>query len=121
MSPSQGEPGFTEEKLDTMAGLVLIGGSALSFIVMGVGLVASAAGRLPRQSIAQPPQDVLAGTVQLGPLSWVNLGILVLMATPVLRVIIAIVGFALQHRWRFVGVSTLVFGLLMLSFYVASR
>lgn len=112
---------LTEEQLDRMAGLTLIGGSALSFIIMVIGFFVLGPGPFPSVSVAQPPREVLAGVGQFDPLALLNLGILVLMATPVLRVIVAILGFSLEQRWRFVGVSCVVLTMLMISFFVASR
>jgi len=121
MTVLQKPPAFTEEQLDTVAGLILIGGSSLSFVIMIAGFILLVGKPLPSRALAQPVPEVLAGSARLEPLALINLGILVLMATPVLRVIIAIVGFALERRWRFVGVSGLVFAMLMISFAVASR
>lgn len=121
MDRANRHPRLTEEQLDRLAGLTLISGSTLSFIFMAFGLVLMGGGPFPGRFVAQSPQDVIAGASHLDPLSLVNLGILVLMATPVLRVIIAIIGFALEPRWRFVGVSSAVLTMLIISLLVANR
>ncbi len=112
---------MSEEQLDRIAGVVLLVGAALSFAIMLAGFVLQGSAPLPGSFLAQPPDAVLAGVRRLQPLAIVNLGILVLIATPVARVIIAIAGFALQRRWRFVGVSSFVFLVLMVSILIASR
>jgi len=43
------------------------------------------------------------------------------MVTPVLRVIVAIAGFALQRRWLFVAVSGFVLAVLVTSLFVTAR
>ena len=48
----------------------------------------------------------------LDPVVLMFTGLVILMLTPVLRVMAAFVGFALEHDWRFVLVSSLVFLLL---------
>ena len=45
-------------------------------------------------------------------------GLLVLIATPVLRVALSVVGFALQHDWVYVGLTALVLLVLLGSFLV---
>jgi len=95
-------------------------GSTASFILMTVGVAMLSGAPLPTPAIARPVPEVLAAAGQLDPLAIANLGILVLMVTPVLRVIIAIIGFALGGAWRFVGVSIFVFALLLISFFVAA-
>ncbi len=112
---------MTEEQLDRIAGMVLLLGAAASLAIMLAGFALQGSAPLPGSFPAQPPAVVLAGVRQLQPLAVVNLGILVLMATPVARVIIAFVGFALQRRWRFVGVSGFVFLVLMASILVATQ
>ena len=52
------------------------------------------------------------------PMWW---GVLLLIATPVLRVLVVTVGLALDHDWLFVGVSLFVLGVLLSSAYVSGR
>ena len=47
------------------------------------------------------------------PITLMFAGLVMLMFTPVLRVITAVVGFALERDWRFVVVSSLVFLMLL--------
>jgi uncharacterized membrane protein len=52
------------------------------------------------------------------PMWW---GVLLLIATPVLRVLVVTVGLVLDHDWLFVGVSLFVLGVLLSSAYVSGR
>jgi uncharacterized membrane protein len=52
------------------------------------------------------------------PMWW---GVLLLIATPVLRVLVVTVGLALDRDWLFVGVSLFVLGVLLSSAYVSGR
>ena len=48
-------------------------------------------------------------------------GVLLLIATPVLRVLVVTVGLALDRDWLFVGVSLFVLSVLLSSAYVSGR
>ena len=52
------------------------------------------------------------------PLWW---GVLLLIVTPVVRVLVVTVGLALDRDWLFVGVSLFVLGVLLSSAYVSGR
>jgi uncharacterized membrane protein len=60
--------------------------------------------------------DVFVGLGQFHGPALVMLGLLVLIATPVLRVAVSIVGFARQRDRTFVVITTVVLALLMVSF-----
>jgi uncharacterized membrane protein len=50
----------------------------------------------------------------------ITLGLIVLIATPVLRVAVSIVAFAIERDWTFVVITTLVLALLGVSFAVGA-
>jgi uncharacterized membrane protein len=52
------------------------------------------------------------------PLWW---GVLLLIVTPVVRVVVVTIGLILDHDWRFASVSLFVLGVLLASVYVAAR
>jgi len=52
------------------------------------------------------------------PLWW---GVLLLMVTPVVRVLVVTVGLILDHDWLFAAVSLFVLGVLLSSVYVSAR
>jgi uncharacterized membrane protein len=64
---------------------------------------------------------VLSGLAALRPESFIQLGILALIATPVLRVILCIVGFGIERDWLYVAVSVTVFAVLIYSLLRAGR
>ena len=49
----------------------------------------------------------------------IQVGLLLLIATPIARVAFALVGFARERDWRFVGITALVLGLLCFSLLLA--
>jgi uncharacterized membrane protein len=63
---------------------------------------------------------LVAGLVlgSTAPLWW---GVLLLILTPVARVLVVTVGLILDHDWLFAGVSLFVLGVLLASVYVSGR
>ena len=63
---------------------------------------------------------LVAGLVlgSAAPLWW---GVLLLIATPVVRVLVVTVGLILDHDWLFASVSLFVLGVLLSSVYVSGR
>ena len=64
---------------------------------------------------------VLRGAIHLDAKSVIDLGILVLIATPIVRVVFCIVGFARQKSRVYVLISTSVFAILIYSFIQGRR
>jgi uncharacterized membrane protein len=60
--------------------------------------------------------DVAHGLTHGDPLAIIVFGLLLLLATPVVRVAVSIVAFALERDWRFVAITALVFFILIVSF-----
>ncbi len=58
---------------------------------------------------------VLSGLRHLDPLSLIQLGILLLIATPIVRVVYCVVGFIRQRDRLYIAVSTLVLAILIYS------
>jgi uncharacterized membrane protein len=83
-------------RLDRVVEVVLTAGLAVSALLLLAGL-------LGRQ------QGLLWG------------GVLVLMLTPVARVIVVTIGFIDRQDWVFTAVSVWILGVLCFSFYVAAR
>jgi uncharacterized membrane protein len=63
---------------------------------------------------------LVAGLVlgSTAPLWW---GVLLLILTPVVRVLVVTVGLVLEHDWLFASVSLFVLGVLLSSVYVSGR
>src|SRR6202042_316187 len=53
--------------------------------------------------------------------SVIQFGILILIATPIMRVVLCIVGFARQQDRLYIAISTTVFIVLMFSFFCGGR
>ncbi|MGE5619967.1 MAG: DUF1634 domain-containing protein [Sphingomonadaceae bacterium] len=109
-----------EGRLDDVIASVLLAGSAAGLLSMILGLALMLAGR-PLEGPAGPsPWSALQGALMLSPIGLMDTGILILVATPVVRVIALVFGFLWEHRPRFALVSLAVLALLGVSFVVAS-
>lgn len=68
--------------------------------------------------IAQPLRTipgVVRGAGALDPPSIIQLGLLLLIATPIARVLFSVAAFALERDWLYVGLTLVVLGVLLFS------
>jgi len=107
-------------------GWVLQGGVLLSaaIIVIGVLLEALQPNKFAPQKLQLFPHtfdQVWVGLLILRPQAVIALGLLVLIATPVVRVAVSVVAFAVEHDRRFVVITLIVLLILLFSiFYVGA-
>ena len=90
------------------ASIILIGLIMLPFYSKGF----SVSGLL---SFPQTFSQIWAGLLALQPQSIIALGLLLLIATPILRVAVSIIAFALERDYRFVVITAIVLVILILS------
>ena len=57
--------------------------------------------------------QIVQQAIALHPLELIQLGLLLLIATPVARVVFSVLGFALERDWMYVVITLLVLGLLI--------
>lgn len=102
--------------------LVLRGGVLLAAAIIALGVVlfylgTLRAGGYPSHLVyPKSAGAVFAGLAHGDPVSVIALGLLVLLLTPVLRVLVSVVTFAMEHDWRYTGITLLVFCILLVSF-----
>lgn len=106
----------------TMIGWVLQGGVIFSAVVILVGLfmLSLQPNKFAPQQLVRFPQtfgEVWAGVLVLNPQAVIVLGLLLLIATPVLRVAVSIVAFAVERDGRFVVITTIVLLILLFSLF----
>lgn len=89
---------------------------SVAFILFGFVLEAFGAGGLPTQSI--PPRRLLVEVLRFTPAGYVNLGILVLIFTPVARVFVSLLSFAEERDRTFTLITFIVLVNLLSSFFV---
>jgi uncharacterized membrane protein YfcA/uncharacterized membrane protein len=110
----------TKDYTSSIIGWILQGGVMLSASIILIGLLMlpfysngiSVSGLL---SFPKTFSQIWAGLLVLHPQSIIALGLLLLIATPVLRVAVSIVAFALERDFRFVVITVLVLVILILS------
>ncbi len=114
--------------------LLLIGGVLLSAVILLLGLVlflvtgrtgyhetvtvASLTATGAGSALPHGIGGVLSGAAELRPFAVIELGALVLIATPVVRVAASVLLFAAQRDYVFVAVTMTVLGLLLVSLFL---
>lgn len=98
---------------------VLRGGlvASLSFIVFAFLLSLAGQGPLPRASA--PPREVLVDILRLTPEGLMGLGVLLLIFTPLVRVMLSLVSYARDRDTPYVVVTGLVLANLVAAFLLA--
>jgi uncharacterized membrane protein len=118
--------------VELMISRLLRAGVSLSFCVIALGTVISfghhpdyfsshqALSTLasPKATFPRTTSEVLQGILHLQGKAIVIAGLFLLIATPVMRVAVSIVAFAIDRDWMFVAITTLVLALLVLSFFL---
>ena len=118
---------FDDRKMEAIMGRLLQVGVLLASFVMlvgGVFYVRAHQGAKPDYRVFQSgPQalrhvgGVMSGVVAGDPAAIIQLAVLLLIATPVARVIFALVAFGIERDKLYVGVSAVVLAVLLLGFF----
>lgn len=99
----------------------LFGGLSASTALLTCGLAGALIHGGPRPEGPPPPfVDILRGAARGEPVALMGLGLLLLIATPVLRVAVLAVGWSLERNRRFAAVACAVLALLVVSFLLGS-
>ena len=121
------EPRFrrTENQFDTMLGNVLRAGVLVSAAVVawgGVVYLSDPAAFTPDYHVfrSEPgnlrsASGIISDAKTLNGRGLIQFGVLVLIATPIARVVCSVIGFARQRDWLYVGVTVVVLMLLIYS------
>jgi uncharacterized membrane protein len=122
---------FTDKEMEIEIGAMLRVGVTISAIVVllgGILYLWHASGPVPDYAHFHATSDplrsitvVLRGAVRLDAESVIQVGILLLIATPIVRVAFCVVGFARQRDRLYVGISALVFLILIYSLLQGGR
>ncbi len=118
---------WTDQRIETLVGILLRTGVMLAAaIVLTGGILYLAQNRGPRTDYRtfhpEPPQltdfsKIVHGVATLNPESIIMLGLLVLIATPVARVGMCIVGFIFERDRLYVVISSIVLAILLYSLF----
>jgi uncharacterized membrane protein len=126
-----GEPpasGWTDERVDQVIGNLLRAGVLLSALVVGVGgllyLVREGPEPVPNRSafrgeVAQNRRllDILQNALKLQSEAVIALGLLLLILTPIARVVFSVVVFALERDRIYVLITLVVLAILLYSLF----
>ena len=106
-------------------GLILTTGMYASFAAMGAGLVWWLAAGTPGGDTlgarVVPIDRIVPELVALNPLALINLGVLLLLATPAFTLIAEIMTYASARNWRYAGIAALVSSILLLSLALSMK
>ena len=125
-STSQHESSRHDVKLEQALGNLLRAGvlTAAAFVVAGAILLLLRTGGAPVRDYHHfvPPRaqlrsvpGIFFGALTLDPRSLIQFGMLVLIATPVLRVAASLVGFLIEHDRLYVVITAIVLAILIFS------
>ena len=114
---------WNDQKIENIIGILLrVGVSVSAALVFGAGIAYLWQSHAVRVSYQQfhgetaaltSVRGVIRDAASLDPLALMQLGLLILIATPVARVLFAAFAFALEHDWLYVVVSLIVFSVLL--------
>jgi uncharacterized membrane protein len=114
---------WTDEQVDRAIGLLLRVGVTLAAVVVFVSAVWLNTQSPPevgsyRDFRGEPaelrsPTAVVQGAMHGEAAAWIQLGLLILIATPVARVAYSVGAFALQRDWTYVAVTLIVLAVLL--------
>jgi uncharacterized membrane protein len=114
----------TDAQTYKWAAVVLRTGMYLSFAAMSGGLVwwllAGAPGGDKTARRVLPLGDLIAQILVGNPLALLNLGVLLLLATPGVTLLTTFITFVVARNWRYAGISALVSVILLLSLAVSA-
>jgi uncharacterized membrane protein len=124
----QSHPGPSEERVEQVMGNLLRVGVVASALVVFLGgmlyLIHAGLGPAPNlhEFHAQPeklcnPLSILGQAAALDPLGLIMLGLILLIATPVARVVFSVAAFLLQRDYLYVIFTLLVLAVLLYSLF----
>lgn len=107
--------------MTTIIAWALQGGVIVSSLILIIGwiLLLASPEKLSAHILQTFPHTVTqvwAGLLILQPQAVIALGLLLLIATPVIRVAVSLLAFALEHDWLYVVITFLVLMILIISF-----
>ena len=120
---SQAKAGWSDQRVEQLVGNLLRTGVLVAAAVVGVGgalyLWQHGTERANYAQFQSEPRelrnvgDIAAGVLTLDGKEVIQFGILLLVATPVARVALAAVAFALRRDWLYVAVTLFVLAILL--------
>ena len=117
------EPAWTDERMEQVMSRILLAGVAIASVVVALGglyYVVRYGGQLPRYGlfVGEPAQlrslsGIMSAAATLHSRGIIQLGLLLLIATPIARVMFSVVAFARQRDYLYVAVTMVVLAILL--------
>jgi uncharacterized membrane protein len=104
------------ERMNRTMYLVLVTGMVLSFSFMLIGLAIYAVA--PAEGTTLPLDKILDGIVHGSPIAFLDLGIVLLIATPMVRIVAAGVTFGIEKDYRFAGIAIFVMAMILIGVFI---
>ena len=134
LSGRSGKWGLSPFPIEMLISRILLGGVLISMATVAVGLVLMFAHHpedlrsakdlqrltVPGAGFPHTPAEVARGIAAGRGQAIVALGLAVLIATPILRVAIAMIGFAIERDWTYAAISGIVLILLAAAFLLGT-
>jgi uncharacterized membrane protein len=111
----QGPPTHVMEPIERMVSRVLRSGIVIAVALMAVGLALSVVDQEGMPSHVVPLADIPPLLGELDPAAYLSLGLIVLIATPFVRVLGSVVAFARERDGRYALITAVVFAVMCLS------
>lgn len=111
-------PEQLEMGVERAIALVLRYGALISTLVMAAGIGLGLFKGFPSLvygRLSARPSFILPRLIRLDPITIVEVGVLLLLTTPIARIVVAVVGFALQRDLKYVLISLGVLAVVLLS------
>lgn len=89
---------------------------SVALILFGLGLALFTHQNVP--DTVFPMQSLFTGLLSLNAGSYLSLGLLVLIATPIIRVITSFISFLVEKDWRFAAITLVVLVTVLVSIFL---
>jgi uncharacterized membrane protein len=123
----QAQSGFKDKDIQLLIGSLLRWGVLLSMVVVAIGGViylyrhghniSDYSVFKPQPNFTRKIAPILQGVLALKGRAIIQLGILLLIATPIMRVLFSAVGFFLEKDYLYVAITVLVLAIIMFSMF----
>ena len=110
-----------QEAFNQVVHNLLIIGLTASVVLILTGLIITLVGQQPVPHSMTPPGDIVAQIIHLEAAGYFTLGLLVLIATPVMRVILSAVTFVIEKDWRFTAITLFVLATVLVSIFLGKE
>jgi uncharacterized membrane protein len=114
----QGKTSPEDHVLNRIVSWVLLLGLASALVLMCLGAILGLLSPTSLVPHTTAPRDLLNGLLHGAPVAFMSLGLMILLATPAMRVLVLLLGYLQRRRWLFAAIALLVLAVLAVSVVV---